>query len=86
MKNPNDLIANRTRNLPACSALSQPTTPPRTPSRVTISVFLCGADTSQPFRSAMYTLIGFVAVLLIMLVVCLVLLKRHAKERDRELF
>jgi hypothetical protein len=45
-----------------------------------------GQDTSQPFRSAMYTLIGFVTVLLVMLVVCLVLLKRHAKERDRELF
>jgi preprotein translocase subunit SecG len=34
----------------------------------------------------MYTLIGFVTILLVMLVVCLVLLKRHAKERDRELF
>jgi competence protein ComGC len=34
----------------------------------------------------MYTLIGFVVVLLIVLVVCLVLLKRHAKERDRDLF
>ncbi|PNF29227.1 hypothetical protein B7P43_G10772 [Cryptotermes secundus] len=45
-----------------------------------------GQDSSQPFRSAMYTLIGFVMILLVMLVVCLVLLKRHAKERDRDLF
>lgn len=45
-----------------------------------------GQDSSQPFRSAMYTLIGFVTILLVMLVVCLVLLKRHAKERDRDLF
>jgi hypothetical protein len=34
----------------------------------------------------MYTLIGFVAVLLIMLIICLVLLKRNAKERERDLF
>ncbi|PSN45876.1 hypothetical protein C0J52_11030 [Blattella germanica] len=45
-----------------------------------------GQDSSQPFRSAMYTLIGFVAVLLVMLVICLVLLKRNAKERERDLF
>jgi hypothetical protein len=34
----------------------------------------------------MYTLIGFVVVLLVMLVVCLVILKKQAKERDRDLF
>ncbi|KAJ9587702.1 hypothetical protein L9F63_018853, partial [Diploptera punctata] len=44
------------------------------------------SDSSQPFRSAMYTLIGFVAVLLVMLIVCLVLLKKNAKERERDLF
>jgi hypothetical protein len=31
MKNYNDTIGNRTRELPACSALPQPTAPPRTP-------------------------------------------------------
>ena len=31
MKNSNDTIGNRTRNLPACSALPQPTAPPRHP-------------------------------------------------------
>jgi len=40
----------------------------------------------QPYRSAMYTLIGFVIVLLCLLVVCVILLKRHANEREAELF
>ena len=31
MKNPNDTIGNRTRNLPACSAVPQLTVPPRVP-------------------------------------------------------
>jgi len=31
MKNSNDTIENRTRNLPACRAVSQPTAPPRAP-------------------------------------------------------
>jgi hypothetical protein len=30
MKNPNNPIVNRTRNLPACIAVPQPTAPPRT--------------------------------------------------------
>ena len=32
MKNSNDTIGNRTRDLPACSAVLQPTAPPRAPS------------------------------------------------------
>jgi len=32
MKKPNDTIGNRTRDLPACSAVPQPTAPPRAPS------------------------------------------------------
>jgi len=31
MKNSNDTIGNRTRDLPTCSAVSQPTAPPRAP-------------------------------------------------------
>jgi hypothetical protein len=31
MKNYNDTIGNRTRELPVCSAVPQPTAPPRTP-------------------------------------------------------
>jgi hypothetical protein len=29
MKNPNDTIVNRTRDLPACIAVPEPTAPPR---------------------------------------------------------
>ena len=31
MKNSNNTIGNRTRDLPACSAVPQPTAPPRVP-------------------------------------------------------
>jgi len=31
MKNSNDIMVNRTRDLPACSAVPQPTAPPRAP-------------------------------------------------------
>ena len=31
MKNSNDTIGNRTRDLPTCSAVPQPTAPPRAP-------------------------------------------------------
>ena len=31
MKNSNDTIGNQTRDLPACSAMPQPTAPPRAP-------------------------------------------------------
>ena len=31
MKNPNDTIGNRNRDLPVCSAVLQPTAPPRAP-------------------------------------------------------
>ena len=33
MKNSNDIIGNRTRDLPTCSAVPQPTVPPRTPGK-----------------------------------------------------
>ena len=32
MKKSNDIIGNRTRDLPVCSAVPQPTAPPRPPS------------------------------------------------------
>ena len=38
MKNSNDIIWNRTRDLPTCSAVPQPTAPPRVPS-VTLQPF-----------------------------------------------
>ncbi|XP_014255965.1 cholinesterase 1-like isoform X2 [Cimex lectularius] len=39
-----------------------------------------------PYRSAMYTLICFVIVLLVLLIVCVVLLKKHVTERERDMF
>jgi hypothetical protein len=39
MKNNNDTIENRTRDLPACSAVPLPTAPPRTPKYITYSAF-----------------------------------------------
>jgi hypothetical protein len=45
MKNSNDTIGNRTRDLPACSAVSQPTAPPRTPFYTIVSrKYLEGGD------------------------------------------
>ena len=35
MKNSNDTIGNRTHDLPACSAVPQPTAPPRAPLEAT---------------------------------------------------
>ena len=42
MKNLNDTIGNRTRDLPTCSAVPQPTTPPRAPIRVALEVYIIG--------------------------------------------
>ena len=38
MKNSNDTTGNRTRDLPACSAVPQPTAPPRVPRHYIISL------------------------------------------------
>ena len=37
MKNSNDTIGDRTRDLPACSAVPQPTAPPRAPMNLVIN-------------------------------------------------
>ena len=39
MKNSNDTIKNRIRDLPACSALPQPTAPPRDPGFIKLTYF-----------------------------------------------
>jgi hypothetical protein len=36
MKKSNDTIGNQTRDLPVCSALSQPTAPPRAPKLILV--------------------------------------------------
>ena len=41
MKNSNDTIGNRTRDLPACSAVPQPTAPPRAPSAIYTHYYYC---------------------------------------------
>jgi hypothetical protein len=41
MKNSNDTIENRTRDLPACSAVPQPTAPPRAPLFVLVMIIEC---------------------------------------------
>jgi hypothetical protein len=40
VKNPSDSIGNRTRDLPACSAVPQPTTPRRTPLLVLLQIII----------------------------------------------
>ena len=45
MKNSNDTIGNRTRDLPACSAVPQPTEPPRDPQSGNISRWKCAVHT-----------------------------------------
>ena len=47
MKKSNDTIGNRTRDLPACSAVSQPTAPPRAPLYTTIGTYY----SSNPTRT-----------------------------------
>ena len=47
MKNSSDIIGNRTRNLPVCSSVPQPTAPPRTPKRVGIYHVLAGVRLLQ---------------------------------------
>jgi len=44
MKNSNDTIGNRTSDLPACSAVPQPTAPPRAPGTVAEVTVFRGRD------------------------------------------
>lgn len=42
-------------------------------------------DPAAGFRHGMYTLIGLVLALLALLLICVVLLKKRVKEKEREL-
>jgi len=49
MKNSSDTIGNRTRDLPTCSAVPQPTAPPRTPDfKGRIPVHAIATEEGQP--------------------------------------
>jgi hypothetical protein len=50
MKNSNDTIGNRTRDLPTCSEVTQPTARPRTPNESRVELHLYGliGTTSRP--------------------------------------
>jgi len=48
MKNSNDTITNRTRDLPACSAVLQPTAPPRAPYVLVVSFYKLVHNPFQP--------------------------------------
>lgn len=43
------------------------------------------SDPAAGFRHAMYTLIGLVIALLGLLLICIVLLKKRSKERERQI-
>lgn len=43
------------------------------------------SDPAAGFRQAMYTLVGLVVALLVLLLICIVLLKRKVKERKGHL-
>ena len=51
MKNSNDTMGNRTRDLPACSAVPQPTAPPRAPTFTDMTVLnLCYTHPYSPLK------------------------------------
>ena len=49
MKNSTDTIGNRTRDLPACSAVPQPTAPPCAPKRLSVGYRYSGTKTVIAF-------------------------------------
>jgi len=51
IKNYNDSIGNRTRDLPICSAVPQPTAPPRAPSNIMVILIRFGALVGWNFNN-----------------------------------
>ena len=47
MKNSNDTVGNRTRDLPACTSVPQPTAPPRAPPETSITITIHGVTSSR---------------------------------------
>jgi hypothetical protein len=57
-KNSNYTIGNRTREIPGCSAVPQPTAPPRTPVQMFPSVTLSPTPQLNLYRDTNYSLTG----------------------------
>ena len=62
MKNSNDTIGNRTRDLPGCGAVPQPTAPPRAPllqfQMLPMGLRRCVRVTLPPSRAAFLEILG----------------------------
>ena len=83
MKNSNDTIGNRTRDLPACNAMPQPTAPPRTPMQDSIVVNIKKIDLYLSENEKVATLnftIETAMIEYLYLSVLHNLLTRHVKE------
>lgn len=47
--------------------------------------FIHFVDPAAGFRHAMYTLVGLVVALMALLVICIILLKKRSKDRERHI-
>ncbi|KAJ8917974.1 hypothetical protein NQ315_002670 [Exocentrus adspersus] len=45
----------------------------------------CVVDPAAGFRHAMYTLVGLVVALMALLIICIILLKKRSKDRERHI-
>jgi len=57
MKNSNDTIGNRTRDLPACSAVPQPNVPPRAPTCRNTRRIVVGVSQYQKVATVLFFVI-----------------------------
>jgi len=62
MKNSTDTIGNRTRGLPTCSAVPQPTAPPRALGSCTYPEFMYGCGTWRPSQGWVVSAVGLVCL------------------------
>jgi hypothetical protein len=69
MKNSNDTIGNRTRDLPACSAVPQQTAPPRAPIEIQYDILniIFGKHLNARFQREGSVLLLLTSVILIMI-------------------
>jgi hypothetical protein len=86
LKISSDLIGSRTRNLPACSIVPQPTTPPRAPvnSRCPQGTGLLTTDCRMPTRKVVNVWVDDMYVLLILTAVNMTELARTSSSCKRQ--